>query len=124
MDWSKENRGRLWENDNGTAYVGEKTGDFAKAQELGIKLSNPKYIKYGLKPGSSDLIGFEFINGIPIFCSVEVKTKAYPRLSDDQKKWLYLNKMSGCRVYIARESENGYDLSEWNESEYKGELEH
>lgn len=101
MDWSKNNRGRLFKNHVGTAflYAGKK-------------------ISYGLGKGTSDLIGFEYIkihelNTAPVFCAVEIKTVASPRLTSLQKNFLNYIKSIGGRAYIARENDENYSLSEY-----------
>lgn len=99
--WSMSGRGRLWDNETGSAYRDYK--------------GKRSYVKYGLDKGSPDLIGFEIIEGVPIFCGVEVKTISYSKLSKEQTEWLNMLVVFGCRAYVARESnnDNGYILEEW-----------
>jgi hypothetical protein len=82
----------LFRNNVGTAIT--KTGGF---------------IKFGLCPGSSDLIGWETIEitqdmvgqKIARFLSVEVKNKT-GALSQEQTKWLEKVNESGGRGIVAR----------------------
>ena len=113
MDWSKENRGRLFENDNGMAWIGKILNESVSDNKKHVEIWPAIKIRYGLKKGCSDLVGFELINNFPIVCCIEVKTKRYKKLSDDQIEWLDFTKMFGGRAYVARESEEGYDLIEW-----------
>jgi hypothetical protein len=118
LDWSREKRGRLFKNHQGTAWIGKPLNTNKKNA---IVLEYPKKITFGLTPGSSDLIGFEFVDGsndiyeniVPIICSIEVKTKASPKITDDQKDWLnYITKIGG-RAYLAEENEDNYLLNKW-----------
>lgn len=113
LQWSREGRGRLFKNHNGTAYRGKKISDHFKNNERIMSLSFATIIKYGLGNGTSDLIGWEYVDGSPIFCCVEVKTKAYPTISKDQKYWLNNILAIGGMPYIAKENNNGYNLNKW-----------
>ena len=93
LQWTKEKRGRLFVNPCG----------FATKEK----------VKYGLHNGSSDLIGFEYVNRYPVFCCVEIKTKAYPKLSKEQKIWLDMVVNIGGRAYIAREKKDEYVIEEY-----------
>ncbi len=66
--------------------------------------------------GFSDIFGFEFdpryVQPIPIFCVVEVKTKN-DRVRPEQIDFLNYIVQIGGRAYVARESDSGYDLIEW-----------
>jgi len=101
IDWTADHRGRLFQNPTGYA--------------------NKEHVHYGLHKGSSDTIGFEYLiiteemigKKIPIFSSIEVKSKAYPKLSKDQIVWLNMIVKCGGRAYIAREHEDRYILEVW-----------
>lgn len=93
IDWTKTKRGRLFLNPCGYA--------------------TKEKVHYGLFKGSSDLIGFEYINNNPIFCAVEVKTKKYSTLKPHQIDWLSLVKRANGRAYVAMEKDNGYELKEF-----------
>lgn len=123
QDWSKSGRGRLFKNNVGTAWWG-KTSNTDKQGAILIEFA--KKITYGLPVGSSDLIGWQMCEYelnipvmpmekfiVPIICSIEVKTKAYPTLSKEQILWLNNIVNIGGRAYVARETDDGYDLREW-----------
>lgn len=107
IDWSISNRGRLWSNSQYSGKVGNQ------------------YVKAGMGKGTSDLIGFEFkicdviTNGevkyseTPIFCAIEVKTKAAPTIKPSQKDFLNYISSVGGMAYIAMETGEGYKLEEW-----------
>jgi hypothetical protein len=99
--------------ESGSAWVGQKVNDFFSQNKRIIQLEFASKIKYGLEIGSSDLIGWEYIQGNPVICSVEVKTKKYKKFSKQQKDWLNNIKAIGGRAYVAMENNNGYDLKEW-----------
>jgi len=115
LDWSKDNRGRLFKNHQGQAWTGKTHSVIGDS--FALMLEYPKKITFGLQVGSSDLIGWEmeykFHRQIPYFCSIEVKTKASPKLTTEQIDWLNNIVRIGGRAYIARESDDGYELKEW-----------
>jgi hypothetical protein len=113
LQWSKENRGRLFKNHNGKAYVGKKIDDMFERDTRLIKLQHAIIIKYGLGKGTSDLVGWEFIDRYPVFCCVEIKTKKSPKITQEQKDWLNNLLAIGGKAYLAKENGNGYDLLEW-----------
>jgi hypothetical protein len=118
IDWTRENRGRLWPNRTGKAWRGSTKNIHGTNNKKFIIIENPVLLKYGLCNGSSDLIGFEFDDFVvyqaPIFCSIEVKTKN-DKLKPDQKDWLSMvNKFNG-RAYVAYETDEGYKLERWME---------
>lgn len=128
QDWSKSERGRLFKNNNGTAWWGKIIGNL-NLKNNALLIEFPKKITFGLKKGSSDLIGWEYVKIptvdivnvqlkysniiVPITCSIEIKTKAYPTLTSEQKKWLNNIVNIGGRGYVARETDDGYELREW-----------
>jgi hypothetical protein len=95
IDWSKSGRGRLYPNNTGSAF------------------RYKKLIKYGLEKGSSDLIGYEWIDNIAVFASVEIKTKK-DTVKPEQKNWLNRVTQHGGRAYIIRETKDGYKEKLWN----------
>lgn len=119
IDWTASGRGRLLRNDTGQAWLGKS----CKTNKRGaIILEFARKIPYGLDVGSSDLFGFEYreyisITGIrhnvPVICSVEVKTIAKPKLSKKQIEWLNWTVNSGGFGYLAIETTDGYELTEW-----------
>lgn len=119
LQWTREGRGRLFKNDNGKAWRGRITEERIIDGRKVLELFGAVLIKYGLFPGSSDLIGWDLITYgeqvAPVFCAVEVKTRGYGRVTDEQRNWLDAVARMGGRAYVAREddSEAGYKLEEW-----------
>lgn len=72
-----------------------------------------KRFRYGLLPGSADMIGWTEIEitlemvgkKIAVFTSIEIKTKD-DKISDKQKKWFRAVKNSGGIAEIYKESKN------------------
>jgi hypothetical protein len=93
IEWSAKNRGRLFKNQTGGAYRNKKD-----------------FIRYGLKKGSSDLIGYEMIDNIPVFTGIEVKTKDYPKISPDQITWMNILLRSNANCYIALQIDESYQV--------------
>lgn len=127
LDWSCENRGRLFKNANGKAWLGKLMDDRMVNNSHYIGILGATMIKYGLGIGTSDLVGWEYKRlyepsgltsfkaiSLPIFCGIEVKTLQYPIVSDDQINWLNNLIAIGGKAYIAREYETGYKLIEWH----------
>jgi hypothetical protein len=120
IDWTRDGRGRIFKNDTGAAWRGKLAGERIEAGSRAIELFGAVLIKYGLCPGSSDLIGWELveymdINGpvtVPIFCAIEVKT-GKDRVKENQKNWLDAVARMGGRAYLAREAGDGYIMEEW-----------
>jgi hypothetical protein len=81
----------LFRNNVGLAY----TGDVKRHKNGTITITNARPIKFGLCPGSSDLIGWTTIEITPemvgrriaVFTAIEVKS-ATGRASDKQKKFI------------------------------------
>lgn len=77
--------------------------------------------------GFPDLFGYEYVHIyhgrdktiLPVFCLVEVKTKAHPTLSEDQKQKLQYNLGIGGKSYVAREyvNELGFRIEEYKPGE-------
>lgn len=102
IDWSVEGRGRLYNCSQGMATP--------------IGADNPVWFGPLTRKfkGFSDKFGFEYVNGIPVFCVVEIKTKK-DRVRPAQKDFLNFVKSIGGQAYIAWEADNdkGYYLQEW-----------
>lgn len=122
VKWTEEKRGRLFKNDNGKAWRGRCTDERMIDGRRTVELFGAVLIKYGLCPGSSDLVGWEFAEYIdanhepvtvPIFCAIEVKTDGYGRINTEQRNWLDTVARMGGRAYMARESGESYDLTLW-----------
>ena len=108
-DWSVKDRGRLYCMNQGMAVP--------------INGDNPIWfgpLKRKFK-GFPDLFGFELVvdfshlKPVPIFTVIEVKTKAYSKLSANQKRFMEYIESIGGRCYVAMEADNekGYTLKEW-----------
>ena len=108
-DWSVKCRGRLYKMMQGT---------FRYLHNDGLITISPYPKK---NPGFPDLFGFEYVelaNGqdiilFPVHCLVEVKTLVYPKLTEGQKNHLDYCVQIGGRAYVARESGDGYELTDW-----------
>lgn len=111
--WSVDKRGRLYSMRQGLAVP--------------IGCENPVW--YGPYPGSRqkgfpDIFGFEFLyrpqtlKPLPVYCVIEVKTKAHPKISDEQKNYLTYVDSIGGNPYVAMEDDNeeGYILYRWNKA--------
>ena len=99
---------RLYRNNVGMAYAGkpEKRGG-------SVFIANAYPVRYGLKVGSGDLIGYRMITittdmvgrKLAVFASVECKDdEGEP--SDEQKAWLAQIKTAGGLACIARSVED------------------
>lgn len=64
-------------------------------------------IRYGLAPGSADLVGI--VKGTGQFLAVEVKTPV-GRLSDEQKAWLETVKQLGGLAFVWRSAEEAEEF--------------
>ena len=110
-DWSVQKRGRLFICTQGTF----------RAMHSDAVITVCPYPKK--RNGFPDLFGFEFatvpyrnsgsFNTLPIHCLIEVKTKKYPRLTQEQQDHLNYCVSIGGRAYVARETDSGYELIEW-----------
>lgn len=130
-DWSVQKRGRLFICSQGTF----------RAMHSDAVITVCPYPKK--RNGFPDLFGFEFVTlcdlakddigsdpinelclimdcgccgfnrKVPIHCLIEVKTKKYPKLTQGQQDHLNYCVSIGGRAYVARESDNEYDLIEW-----------
>lgn len=82
---------RLFRNDNGEAWTGTKSVKLSGGRLI---LQSARRIRYGLQPGSADLIGWTPVvitpdmvgQTVAVFTSIEAKTEN-DRISDDQIKW-------------------------------------
>lgn len=91
----------LFTNPVGNGWVGVESG---RVQDT-IRLKNPRRIEYGLRKGSSDLIGWlSFaLNGfkISVFVALEVKTKT-GKATEEQLHFIQKVKESGGIAGIVR----------------------
>ena len=109
IDWSVQKRGRLFICTQGTF----------RAMHSDAVITVCPYPKK--RNGFPDLFGWELIpkdgygsSGInPIFCMIEVKTKKYPKTTQEQQDHLNYCVSIGGRAYVARETDSAYELIPW-----------
>jgi hypothetical protein len=88
---------RLFRNQVGLGYQGRVVSETPET----ITLAGWRRVRYGLVPGSADLIGWRVVDGVAQFASVEVKT-AKGRVDAAQQRWLdAVNRFGGWAI-IAR----------------------
>ena len=118
LDWTASGRGRLYILQQGTFRYMYNDGCITISPYPASK--NSKKIN-----GYPDLYGFEFIpyfyyddhqfkeKPIPVYCLIEVKTKASPTITRKQMDHLdYCLSIDG-KAYVARETDEGYSLVPW-----------
>lgn len=123
ITWSVQGRGRLFKNHTGGAWMCNKviSDKMTKDPKTGrlikiVTLFNARFIKYGLRAKDEklvDLVGFEVVEGRPVWCVIEVKTDGYSKITKEQKNCLDMAVRFGGRAYVARESVDGYSIDEW-----------
>ena len=99
---------RVFRNNNGVGFQGEVTYDKPPV----ITLKNYRRIRYGLIPGSGDLVGWQSVTITPDmvgqkiaqFVSVEVKSKK-GKAGDQQKNWRDQVNSAGGKAVIIRSAE-------------------
>jgi hypothetical protein len=90
---------RVFRNDCGNGVVGKiKDLGGGNFHVHGHRLS------FGLHPGSSDLIGWQTINGVGVFLAIEVKSET-GRLRPDQENFIQVVRSAGGRAIVARSVE-------------------
>ncbi len=108
QDWTAQRRGRLYNCPQGLFVP---WADKDKTDPV-PKWIGPLSRKF---KGFPDCFGFELVDELPIFCTVEVKTIKDP-IRPAQKKVMTALKSFGVRCYIAKETEAGapeYELKEF-----------
>jgi len=116
--------GRLFRNSVGLAWQGNVCEERVLRDKSGslvnvVELSNARRVNYGLCKGSSDLIGWTPViitadmvgQTIAVFTSVEVKTKAYKKITDEQENWLYNVCIAGGLAYVAKDGKEGLEIT-------------
>jgi hypothetical protein len=111
---------RLFRNSVGMAWQGRITEEQTMVDKNGapvhvVELAAARRVNYGLARGSSDLVGWRPLvitedmvgQTVAQFVSVECKTKAYSRTTDEQDIWLGQVAQSGGAAYLAREQKAG-----------------
>ena len=108
---------RIFRNNTGMAYQGEKTGEFTRNGERHITLKNPRPIHAGLCVGSSDLIGWKVVEVTPelvgkkvaVFAALEVKT-AKGKASPEQVNFLKQVQEAGGIAGLVRSEEDALNI--------------
>ncbi len=102
----KNHVGKAWHGIVGEEFmIGDKRGNYKV-----IELRKAYMITYGLRPGSSDLVGWRTVKirpkdvgkKIAQFCAVECKSGAYATLSDGQDNFLQQVRKSGGYAAMAQ----------------------
>lgn len=96
----------LFRNQVGAGWA----GDWTRLKDGSVLIRNPRFVRYGLYPGSGDFIGWRMVDVasgvmVPVFASIEIKT-AKGRQSEDQKKWQANLKKAGAIALVARRPED------------------
>lgn len=106
---SKNHRIRLFNQPAGMAWMGEVV---SKDQEF-ITLRDHRPVKFGLAPGSSDLIGWQQIltesGWIARFIAIETKS-ARGRVSEQQQRFIDAVNNAGGRAGVARSIAEAYGI--------------
>ena len=111
---------RLFRNSVGLAWAGNIGHESKITDKSGrvvdvVELYNARRVHYGLVKGSSDLIGSRPVlitqdmvgQTIAQFVSVECKTKAYGKTTEEQDNWLGQVAQAGGFAALARERKGG-----------------
>ena len=97
---------RLFRNTCGTGWSGQTVSHVGDR----VTLANARFIRYGLTPGSADLIGWQVVTVTPemvgsklaVFASIEVKAHATGRLTPEQDNWRRVVSSAGGAAGVAR----------------------
>lgn len=97
---------RLFRNNCGVAWSGQLVSRIGDR----VTLANARPIRYGLTPGSADLVGWQAVTLTPemvgrklaVFTSIEVKAHATGRLTPEQDNWRRAVSSSGGAAGVAR----------------------
>lgn len=110
---------RLWRNNNGTAWNGavDPRRPGCPGRGYTVTMKNARLVKFGLAPGSGDLIGFRSVTITPemvgqkvaVFLSLEVKTK-WGRIGPGQQEWCDMVKYLGGIAGFAKSSEEAGEI--------------
>jgi len=96
---------RLFRNSCGKGWSGQHISGAGNVVTIG----NARFIRYGLTPGSADLIGWQAVTVTPemvgrklaVFTSIEVKA-AHGRLTPHQDNWRRVLSAAGGAAGVAR----------------------
>ena len=108
---------RIFRNFVGGVWAGKK---IAEGPDW-VKIKGARHIAAGLRPGSSDLIGWTPVTVGPehvgqtwaVFTAVECKTDSYKTLTEDQINFLDQVVAAGGLGYVAREDGPGIRVETW-----------
>ncbi len=97
---------RLFRNSCGVGW----SGQLVRRMDNLVTLANARPVRYGLTPGSADLIGWQHITVTPemvgrklaVFTSIEVKAHATGRLTPEQDNWRRVVSSAGGAAGVAR----------------------
>jgi len=97
---------RLFRNTCGTGWSGQHISGAGNIVTIG----NARFVRYGLTPGSADLIGWQAVAVTPemvgrklaVFTSIEVKAHATGRLTPEQDNWRRVVSSAGGAAGVAR----------------------
>ena len=105
---------RLFKNHVGKAWLGTVTEEHMVSDKTRdykvIELHRAYLMSYGLRPGSSDLIGWrtrvirpeDVGKRIAQFCGVECKTGQYATITTDQRNFLQVVRKAGGYAAVAQ----------------------
>lgn len=109
IELSKTHRVRLFNQPAGMAWMGEIV---AKDQTF-ITLKDFRPVKFGLAPGSSDLIGWQTMENelgrIARFIAIEVKSQR-GRVTEQQKRFIEAVIQAGGRAGVARSVDEAHEI--------------
>jgi len=96
---------RLFRNTCGTGWSGQHISGAGNIVTIG----NARFVRYGLTPGSADLIGWQSVTVTPemigrklaVFASIEVKGPS-GRLTPEQDNWRSVLQSAGGAAGVAR----------------------
>ena len=99
---------RVFRNNTGSAWQ----GDVQRLQDGSVLIRNPRFVRFGLCPGSSDLIGWRSVEVTPemvgsrlaVFTAIEVKSEE-GRLDPEQVAFLEQVRQAGGIGVEARSAE-------------------
>lgn len=111
---------RIFRNNTGTGWVGERVAQYKEKGEAYLVLKNPRPLKTGLCLGSSDLIGFVTVTISPemigrkvaIFTALEVKTKT-GRATTEQRDFISMVQAFGGLAGIPRNEQDAIGLVQY-----------
>lgn len=115
---------RMFKNAVGSAWHGQVTEEYMISDKKGpqkvIELWRAHRITYGLRRGSSDLVGWrtrrikqeDVGKKIAQFSVVECKTVSYSKATEEQRNFLDQVKKAGGYAAIARQNGDNVELEE------------